>query len=155
MAIPLFKSFLSTVARAFPRPISSVDRLLVHPVTGAPMGIQNSSDNGPNGMWSMVDITPAQATSPTQAMIDDLDATYRVNTAPYARYQSNGTTLVSLAETADNFTGLPAILQTVPPGTPLLTIGPNSYLDVWSPFTVQNLAGVSVQGKLTVLTRPA
>ena len=89
-------------------------------------------------------------------MIADLNATYRLNVAPYTRYQSDGTTIVALNEEevdGTNFQG--AVLQTVPAGTPQRVIGAYSYAVVYSPFTVENVAGVSVQGRLDVITRPA
>lgn len=155
MATGLFKAFRSTVTPFTERPTRPSDRWLAHPVTGAIIGIESPTANGAHGRFTPIDLTAAQILAPTAAMIADLDATYRLTTAPYTRYQSDGTNLVGLAESPDEFIGLPAVLQTVPPGTPLLTIGPNSYLDVWAPFTVQNAAGVSVQGKLTVYNRPA
>lgn len=43
-----------------------------------------------------VTLTAAQVASPPAGVVANLTATYQLNAAPYTRYQSNGTTLVSL-----------------------------------------------------------
>jgi hypothetical protein len=148
----IFKSFKSTVTPFIPGEWRSSFRLLTDALTGAPVGIESPNANGPDGVFVPIDLTAAQIGSPSAAMVADLNATYRLNVAPYTRYQSNGTALVQLAELTDEFN---SILQTVPPLNPPQTIGPYSYADIWAPFTVQSANGVIVQGKLTVLTRPA
>lgn len=89
----IFPSFRSTVTPFVPRAWPATLRLLVDPVTGAPAGIESPNANGPNGIWTPVDLTAGQIASPSTAMIADLNATYRLNVAPYTRYQSDGTTL--------------------------------------------------------------
>ena len=96
MAITIFPSFRSTVTPPQIRPMTPADKLLVDPTTGAPIGIQNKNDNGPDARFTPVDITQAQVNAPTAAMIADLDATFRLSVAPYTRYQSDGTQLVPL-----------------------------------------------------------
>lgn len=91
----IFRSFRSTVAPFAPRRIPNDLRLLVDPVTGSPVGIQSPNANGADGIWTPVDLTAAQIAVPTADMIADLNAVYRLNVAPYTRYQSNGTTLVA------------------------------------------------------------
>lgn len=156
MAISIFKSFRSTVTPFLPTAWLPSLRLLVDPGTGAPVGIQSQNANGPDGIWTPVDLTAAQIASPTAAMLADLNATYRLNESPYTRYFSDGTQLVAIGDepAADGSTFPGTVLQTVPAGTPELLIGPSSYAVVYSPFTVQNAAGVSVQGRLDVITRP-
>ncbi len=48
----------------------------------------------------IVTITAAQRDSPTAAMLADTEATYRLDVAPFGRYQSNGTALVPLGSGA-------------------------------------------------------
>lgn len=152
----IFKSFRSTVTPIGPRNWTSMIRLLVDEVTGAPVGIESPNANGPDGIWTPTILSAAQIAVPTAAMVADLNATYQLNVPPYTRYQSNGTDLVSFGgETPDGSSIPGAVLQTVPPGAPNLVIGPDSYLVVWSPFTVQNAAGVTVLGKLVVISQPA
>ncbi len=95
MAFSIFKAFRSTVTPFTERQVRSTDRVLVDPTTGAPIGFENPNANGPHARWTPVDITAAQLAAPTAAMLADLDATYRVNVAPYARYQSDGSQLIS------------------------------------------------------------
>lgn len=155
MAISLFKSFRSTVTAFVPTSWTSALKLLVDPTTGAPVGIQSQNANGPDGIWTPIDLTAAQIAAPSALMIADLNATYRLNVAPYTRYQSDGTVLVAMGgEQADGNTFPGAILQTVPPGSGPLTIGTNSYAVIYSPWKIQNAAGVSVQGRVDVITRP-
>src|ERR1700749_2092544 len=98
-------SFRSTVSppqvRRIPETVTLVD-----PVTGAPVGIQNPNANGFDGLWSPVDLTAAQIAAPTAAMIADINSTYRLNVAPYTRYQSDGTRLVALGASTAALTTL-------------------------------------------------
>lgn len=94
MAISVFKSFVSTVTRFLPVEMPKALRLLTDPTTGAPTGIQSQNAGGPDGIWTPIDITQAQALAPTALMLADINATYRVNVAPYARYRSDGQNLV-------------------------------------------------------------
>lgn len=96
MALTMFKAFISTVTRFYTQPISSTDRWLVDPTTGAITGVQSDGANGPDARFVPVDITPAQLLNPDPLMIADLDATYRLNQPPYPRYMSDGTQLVPL-----------------------------------------------------------
>jgi len=156
MAGAPFKSFRSTVSPWEPRNWLASLRLLVDNNTGAPIGIESPNAGGPDGIWTPVDLTAAQIASPTAAMLADLNATYRLNVAPYTRYQSTGTALVEAGGASPDGSTLPgSVLQTVPAGSPNLIIGASSYLVVWSPFTVLNAAGVSVLGKLVVINQPA
>lgn len=152
-----FKSFRSTVTPWVPRSWMPPLRLLVDAVSNAPIGIENTNDSGPDGIWAPVDLSAAQIASPTPAMVADLNATYRLNVAPYTRYQSNGNDLVAVggggSGDGSNIGG--AVLQTVPPGTPNLVVGPNSYLAVYAPWTIENAAGVTVEGAVYVTNRPA
>lgn len=151
-----FRSFRSTVAPLLPRSWIQPVRLLVDAQTGAPAGIENWNAAGPDGMFVPIDLTAAQILAPTAGMIADLNATYRLNVAPYTRYQSDGTSLVQVGgSSADggNFPG--EVLQTVPPGAGKQIVGASSYVVIYSPFTVQNDAGVEVRGELRVIDRPA
>lgn len=157
MALPIFQTFRSTVQPWVTRNWFSPIRLLVDYNTGSPVGIESPNANGPHGIWTPTDLTLAQIEAPSAAMLADLNATYRLNIAPYTRYQSTGTALVPIAGTSavDGTTYEGAVMQTVPSNSPLLTVGVDSYLNVYSPWTIQNAPGVSVQGSVYVTTRPA
>ena len=90
----IFSSFRSTVNPFQPRNWRQPIRMLVDTVTGAPVGLQNFDGTGPDGIWTPVDVTAAQISSPSAAMLADLNSTFRLNAAPWTRYRSNGTTLV-------------------------------------------------------------
>ena len=94
MAISIFRAFRSTVTPPGTRRINSNDTWLTDPTTGVVIGVQNQNANGADARFVPVDVTLAQLANPPAAMIADLDATYRINVAPYARYQSDGTQLV-------------------------------------------------------------
>ncbi len=141
MAIAPFKSFLSTVNPFKPAGIFATRRVLTDPVTGAPVGIQNDSSNGPDGIWTPIDISAAQATSPTAAMLADLNATYRLNVAPYTRYISNGQALVSFAGSGGS--------DIVPAS------GPWANIIAYSPFTINTPEGVIIYGQVRVEAYPA
>jgi hypothetical protein len=133
MAIPFFKSFYSTVTpfltggQIIPRL-----RLLVDPRTGSPVGLRNPSD-GPDGIWTPIDLTAAQIAAPTAAMLADLNATFRLNVAPYTRYQSTGTALVSLDGGSNiNTNGI-----------------------IYSPWTITDPVGVNVAAEVRVIAFPA
>jgi hypothetical protein len=133
MAIPFFRSFYSTVTpfltggQIIPRL-----RLLVDPRTGSPVGLRNPSD-GPDGIWTPIDLTAAQIAAPTAAMLADINATYRLSEAPYTRYHSTGAMLLSL----DGGNAISA-----------------SDL-IYSPWTVTDPSGVSVQAEVRVIAFPA
>ena len=149
----MFKAFLSTVTPPARRILSAYTRLLHDPVTGAPVGIENPNANGADGIFVPIDLTAAQIANPDPLMIADLNSTFRLNVAPYTRYQSNGTTLVSLG--GDDPYQMFSTQQTIPPGTDAQVVQAGAYYDVYSPFTVQNTGGVTVLGSLYVTSRPA
>jgi len=152
----IFKTFRSTVSPWEPRSWAPYIRLLVDNNTGAPVGIENFNANGADAIFTPVDLSAAQIAAPTAAMVADLNATYRLNVAPYTRYQSNGTSLSPLTENApDGSTMFGSVLQTVPPGSAQQVVGANSYLNIYAPWTIQSSQGVSVQGSVYVTTRPA
>jgi hypothetical protein len=127
MAISLFKSFRSSVTPFIATGWTSALKLLVDPQTGAPVGIQSQNANGPDGIWTPIDLTAAQIAAPTALMLADLNATYRLSVAPYTRYQSDGTCWWRSAATVPT--------EQLPrrgpadgaSNTPLLTIGAGSY----------------------------
>lgn len=138
MALAIFKAFRSTVTPPNERRLTDMDRIHVDPVTGAPIGMSNSSANGPAARWTPVDITVAQLNAPTAAMIADLDATYRINVPPYTRYQSDGSQLVSSGGSESEVI--------VPPGF-------NQIL--YAPLTIATPQELLVQGQVRVESFPA
>lgn len=139
MSVAMFKSFLSTVTPFRPAGIFATRRVLCDPTTGAPCGIQTDAGNGPDGIWTPIDITAAQVLAPTAGMIADLNATYRLNVAPYTRYQSDGTTLVTLTTSENNV--IPAD-------------GPFANVVLYSPVTITDPAGLIVRGQARVIDYP-
>ncbi len=140
MALHIFKSFPSTVTPFRVGQAVALLKVLEDPTTGSPVGIQSPRGNGPDGIWTPIDITAAQIAAPTPAMIADLNATYRLSVAPYTRYQSNGTTLIALGSSQ---------MDVVPPDGVFGTI------IIWSPFTITQPDGVSIQGTAYVRSVPA
>lgn len=121
----IFRSFQSTIAPFLSRKWPADLKLLVDPVTGSPTGIQSPNANGPHGIWSPVDLTAAQIASPTADMMADLSATYRLNVAPYTRYQSTGTGLIPLTNNNSTLSALASANR-----APLVTDDVNSlFLD--------------------------
>lgn len=108
MSLPIFSAFQSTVTYFRDRVIAASDRWLIHPVTGAITGVKNPNANGADARFTPVDLTADQINNPTQAMIDDLDATYRLSEAPYSRYQSDGTQLVPIGGSNETSVVIPA-----------------------------------------------
>lgn len=108
MAIPLFKAFRSTVTAFTERMLGSADRWLVHPTTGAIVGVQSPTANGADARFTPVDVSLAQILAPTAAMLADLDATYRLNVAPYTRYQSDGVQIVAIGGSSETQVVIPA-----------------------------------------------
>src|SRR5512146_1644317 len=98
MAIKIFRSFRSTVTPFLPRDWFYPVKVLVDPTTGSPTGIQSPNGGGPDGIWAPIDLSAAQITNPTAEILADLNATYRLNQAPYSRYYSNGESLVSIGD---------------------------------------------------------
>ena len=82
-----FKSFQSVISPLLPQNWVTPIRLLVDAVSGTPYGIQNPRTGAPDGIWGLRDISVNDLASPSAAMIADIDATYRVNVAPYSRYK--------------------------------------------------------------------
>lgn len=140
MSVTIFKSFLSTVTPFRPAGIFAQRRVLVDPITGSPVGIQNDGANGPDGIWVPVDVTAAQINSPTAGMIADLNATYRLNVAPYTRFVSNGTRLVSQDPSA----------QDIIPAT-----GPFANVVLYAPVTITAPDGLTVLGQARVINYAA
>lgn len=138
MPLSFFTSFRSTVTPFLARPWAAALRLLVDPNTGAPTGIQNPNDVGPDGIWVPIDITSAQLDSPPAGMVADLNATYRLNVAPFTRYQSTGSAIVAVSG------------NNVVPAT-----GIGSNIIVWAPWTVTAADRAIVQGTVHVQTMPA
>lgn len=129
----LFHTFISTVLPWRPTAWRKEYRLLVDSNTGAPVGIQSQNANGPDGMWTPTRLSAAQIASPTSAMLEDINATYCLNVAPYTRYYSDGDSLVSFDQT----------------GEIVIPAGVN---EVWfSPLTVTEGHSVTVEGGLRVI----
>lgn len=154
MAISIFRAFQSTVSRFYSKMISSQDRWLVDPTTGAIVGVEAPTANGPDARFVPVDLTAAQIIAPSALMIADLDATYRLNVAPYTRYVSNGSSLVEAGGSSDP-NAVYSTQQTINPGAGPQVIPVGAYFDVYSPWTIESAAGVSVQGSVYVTARPA
>ena len=138
MAISVFKAFQSTVTRFFDRMITSSDRWLVDPTTGAVVGVQNQHSNGPDARFVPVDITLAQLNNPTAAMLADLDATYRLNAPPYPRFFSDGAQLAPFGASETDVV--------IPPGF-------NVYF--YAPLTIATPQELIVQGQVRVIAYPA
>lgn len=138
MAVSIFKSFVSTINPFRTGGIFSTRRVLVDSTTGAPVGIQNDNANGPDGLWTPIDITAAQVANPSAAMLADLNATYRLNVAPYTRFVSTGTSLISTTGSSD-----------VVPAS-----GPYANIIAYSPLTINTPDGMTVQGQVRVELYP-
>lgn len=134
----IFKSFRSTVAPFIPRMWPNNLKLLVDPVTGAPTGIESPNASGPDGIWTPVDVTAAQLASPSAAMLADLNAVYRLNVAPYDRYHSDGTILVSDAGT--NVQGPTGLFGN---------------MIVYAPYVIDSPTGITIRGTVSVRNFPA
>jgi len=158
MAIAMFKSFWPVVRRWVPGHWNPGYKIIQDSQTGAPVGILSQNANGPDGIWAPVPLSSSEIASPAAVILADLNATYQLNEAPYTRFRSTGTELVPLGSEAgsDGTTYPGAVMQTVGPSeTSELDIGADSYLVVYSPWTIQNAAGVSVEGRVDVIDRPA
>lgn len=138
MALPIFAAFRSTVTNFLDRVISSQDRWLVHPVTGAVVGVKNPNANGADARFTPVDVTADQIASPSALMVADLDAVYRLDVAPYTRYQSDGSTLTIAGGSAE--------VTIVPPGINLI---------YYAPLTISPPDQLIVQGQVQVRSYPA
>src|SRR4249920_1655728 len=93
----IFQSFRSTLNGFVRGQRAGNYHVLADPITGSPVGLQHTNGSGPDGIWVPIDLTAGQIASPTAEMIADLNATFRLNEAPYTRYRSDGTTLVPFA----------------------------------------------------------
>ena len=139
MTIAPFRAFVSTVNPFRPAGIFATRRVLTDSVTGAPVGIQNDGANGADGIWVPIDITAAQVLSPSDAMLADLNATYRLNVSPYTRYTSNGEQLVSMTPGESNV--IPAD-------------GPFANVILYSPVVISDPSGLTVYGQARVMDYP-
>lgn len=95
----IFRTFRSTVTPFLRRVWPNNLGLLVDPITGAPCGIESPNANGADGVWTPIDITPAQAANPDPLMLADLNATFRINVPPYLRLYSDGNELLAMGGT--------------------------------------------------------
>ena len=93
--MPVVTTFRSTVSPAQPRKPWNNFKFLVDPVSGAPVGIDNPNATGADGMWAPVEVTSAQISSPPAAMLADINSVFRLNVAPYTRFVSTGSALVT------------------------------------------------------------
>ena len=134
----IFSAFRSTVTPYWDMLISSSDRWLVDNVTGAIVGVKNSRATGPDARFTPVDITAAQATAPSAAMVADLDATFRLNVPPYTRYQSDGAVLIPVGSATQEVV-IPYGFNTI-------------YYD---PLTIRSPEVLVVQGTIHVEAYPA
>lgn len=133
MALPSFTTFFPTVRRWINTSWRDQYKLIVDNDTGTPVGIQSQNSTGPEGMWGLTPLSVSQIASPTAAMLADLNATYQSDTAPYGRYRSDGSQLVSL----DSEGG-----TVIPPGFNEI---------VFSPLVVTENHPLTVQGGLRVI----
>lgn len=140
MAISIFKSFLSTINPFRQGGILANMQILTDSTTGAPVGIKNPNANGADGIWTPIDITAAQIVSPSAAMLADLNATYRLNVAPYTRYMSNGQALTALTDSGFNVQGPNGLFGT---------------MIAYSPLTITDPGGLFVLGTVSVRSLPA
>lgn len=134
----IFRSFRSTVTPFIRRIWPSNLALLVDPITGAPAGIESPNANGADGVWTPIDLTPAQVVAPTPDMMNDLNAVFRMNIPPYHRYRSEGNAIVGLDDSNVQ--------------------GPNGRFGVmiaYAPYTVTDPAGEIIRGTMYVRNVPA
>lgn len=96
MALPLFQSFFPTTVKWINTGWRDTFKVIVDNRTGAPIGLTSQNANGPQGIWAPTPLTAAQINAPTQAMLNDINATYQLDSAPYSRYVSDGTQLIPL-----------------------------------------------------------
>lgn len=138
MALGIFQAFRSTVTPFTQAPIKSNDRWLLDPTTGAPIGVESRTANGAHARFTPVDITTAQQSNPTDAMLADIDATYRISEAPYTRYISTGTELVPV--------GVGGSEIVIPPGINVI---------YYAPLTISTPYELTVKGTVRVQDYPA
>ena len=133
MAIPIFQSFFPTVVKWLNTSWRDTYKVIVHDQTGAPIGLTSQNANGPQGIWAPTPLSAAQISSPTPAMIADLNATFQRNAAPYDRWRSDGTTLVSMDSEGGTF---------IPPGINVA---------YYSPLVIYEGHPMVIEGSVTVL----
>lgn len=139
MAVSIFKAFISTINPFRPAGIFATRRVLVDSTTGAPVGIQSDAANGPDGIWTPVDITAAQAANPSASMLADLNAVYRLNVSPYTRYVSNGAALSAYGGNGAGEDVIPSWMNAI----------------YYAPLTVTQVEGLTVYGQIRVQNYPA
>ena len=133
MTIPTFRSYWSTVRNWAGIGWNKNLKIIVDGKTGAPVGMQSPNANGPDGIWAPVPLTAAQIASPTDDILDDLNATYQEDSAPYARYYSDGDSLVPFNST----------------GNIVIPAGVN---EVWfSPLTITEGHSLTIEGGLRLI----
>lgn len=128
MALPIFKSFIPTAVRWISTAWRNEYRLLVDNNTGAPIGMQSMNANGPQGIWAPTPLTSDQIGAPTAEMINDLNATYQLDSAPYSRYRSDGVQLIPM----DSESG-----TVIPPGENVMLFSPLTITAANSPFIIE------------------
>lgn len=126
--MPIFKSFMPTVARWVSSAWRQEYRVLVDNVTGSPIGLVSPNANGPEGIWAPTPLSQAQIDAPSAAMLADLNATYQLNEFPYGRYRSDGTQLLALDDTGD---------WIIPAGENVVTFSPLAITADNSPLIVR------------------
>lgn len=133
MAMPIFKSFWSTVQIWRPSAWRQEYKIITDNNTGAPIGLLSMNANGPDGIWAPVPLSASQIASPAATILADLNATYQLNVAPYTRYYSDGDSLVPFD----------------PSGEIVIPAGVN---EVWfSPLIVTEGHSVTVEGGLRLI----
>ena len=137
---------LSSVSQAIRRMLGPFDRWLVDPTTNTVVGIANPNAGGQDTYIYPIQLTQAQINAPTADMLSDVSSTYALNAAPYTRYRSNGTELLSLGSDEGGGSlgtpdGISSGLYDVPTGWSLSVVGP---------FTITEPGELSVEGTLTV-----
>ena len=134
----------STVNSPVPRLLSPFERLLVDKATGAPVGIQNLNAGGEDAYFIPIELTVAQIESPTADMLADVKVTYCLNEAPYTRYRSNGTILVSI-DGSQSFGNNSTI-----DGSEVIDLPSGSQAAIFGTLTVSDSARLTVEGEIRV-----
>ena len=137
--------FESTDEPLVPETISPHDQTLVNR-HGSIRGLRSAKGGNSRDFLPLPKpLTAAQIASPTQAMIDDTDATYQLNVAPWDRYRSDGTDLIPLGGsggvvgTISNFCG--SLAAEVPVGAQAI---------FYDTLTVKEDASLTVKGEARV-----
>lgn len=133
MALPIFQSFYPTAVKWVNTAWRNSYKVIVDDRTGAPIGLVSQNANGPEGIWAPTPLSQDQITSPTAAMLADINATFQLNEAPYTRYYSDGDSLVAFDQTGE------------------IVIPPNIN-EIWfSPLVVTEGHSVTVEGGLRII----